>query len=55
VKVLATEQQYRDAANKLPKNRTAAEQALVDKGIRANMQSVKNADHEARRQQSARG
>lgn len=52
---MATEQQYRDAAKKLPKNRTTAEQALVDKGIRAGMQSVKNADHAARQQQRIHG
>lgn len=38
---MATEAEYLDAARKSPSSRTAAEQALVDKG--QNMQSVRNA------------
>lgn len=47
---MATKQQYLDAANKPPGARTAAEQALVEKG--RNMQDVRNADFGA--QQAAR-
>jgi hypothetical protein len=52
---LPTNQQYLDAANKLPKYRTTAEQALVDKGIAAGMQNVKNADFRARQLQRTGG
>jgi len=52
---LTTKQQYLDAAKKLPKNRTTADQALVDEGIRVGMQDVKNADLEARKHQKVYG
>ena len=41
------EDDYIAAARKSPKDRTAEEQRLVDKG--STMQSVRNADFEARR------
>lgn len=45
---MATQQEYDQAASKTPSSRTSAEQALVDRGIKAGMQSVKNADNRAR-------
>jgi hypothetical protein len=53
--VMTTKQQYLDAARKLPKNRTTAEQALVDEAIKVGMQEVKNADLEARKHQKVYG
>jgi hypothetical protein len=50
---MAGKQEYLDAANKKPANRSAYEQGLVDKG--SNMQDVKNADFEAKRQQQIYG
>lgn len=45
---VATEKQYLDAAKKPPSARTPAEQALVERG--RNMQSVRNADFKAKRE-----
>lgn len=42
---MATKQEYLDAAKVAPKNRTAAQQALVDRG--KNMQDVRNEDFRA--------
>lgn len=50
---MATQEQYRNAARKLPKDRTPHEQALVDKG--RNMQDVRNLDHDAKRRQEIWG
>ena len=50
---MATTQDYLNAANKIPSARTAAEQALVDRG--SNIQAVRNADDEARRQERIHG
>lgn len=50
---MTTKQEYLAAANKLPANRTAAEQALVDRG--SNMQEVRNADHAAQQHQRTYG
>ena len=52
---MATEQEYLNAAKKTPSSRSTADQALVDKGIRAGMQSVKNADFNARRHERVYG
>lgn len=46
-------QAYLDAAKKLPKNRTPAEQALVDQGM--NLKEVRNADFAAREEQRLNG
>lgn len=48
---MATTQEYRDAARKLPKDRTPREQQLVDRGKRAGMQDVRNADFNAHERQ----
>jgi len=45
---MATEQQKRDAASKMPKERSPHEQGLVDDNP---SQAVRNLDHEAKRQQ----
>lgn len=45
--------EYVNAAKKMPSARTAAEQRLVDQG--SNMQEVRNADHEAKRQERVYG
>jgi hypothetical protein len=50
---MAGKQEYLDAANKKPANRSSYEQGLVDKG--SNMQDVRNADAEAQRQQRIYG
>ena len=46
---MANQAEYDNAAKKLSSHRTTEEQALVDKGVAAGMQSVKNADHAAKR------
>lgn len=50
---MATEQEYLNAAKKMPSARTTAEQALVDRG--SNMQSVRNADHRAKDEERRNG
>lgn len=50
---MATTQEYLNAAKKMPSARTAEEQRLVDKG--SNIQAVRNADHEAQRQEKIHG
>jgi hypothetical protein len=50
---MATEQQRRNAANKMPSARSAEEQRLVDTG--RGSQAVRNADHEAQRQERIHG
>lgn len=50
---MANKEDYVNAAKKLPSNRTVEEQRLVDKG--SNMQEVRNADHEAKRQEKIHG
>lgn len=50
---LTTKDEYLNAAKKKPSNRTIHEQGLVDKG--SNMQEVKNADYEAKRQEKIYG
>lgn len=50
---LATKDEYLRAANKLPGNRTTAEQALVDRG--SNMQDVRNADFKAKEHERKHG
>ncbi len=42
---MATKEQYVNAAKKAPSARSAAEQALVDRG--SNMQEVRNANFDA--------
>jgi len=44
-------QQMRDAANKLPKFRTTAEQAVVDEGKNAGIQEIQNLDFGAQQEQ----
>lgn len=53
VVTLTTEQQALNAANKRPSARTAAEQRDVDNC--SNLQSVRNADFEAKRQERIHG
>lgn len=45
--------EYLNAAKKLPSARSAAEQALVDRG--SNMQEVRNADFQAHREERVNG
>lgn len=50
---MANKDEYLNAAKKRPSQRSSAEQRLVDSG--RNMQDVRNADHEAHRQERIHG
>lgn len=52
---MAGTEEYRAAANKLPKNRTSEEQALVDNAYSNGMTEIKNLDHAAKETQRIRG
>lgn len=50
---MANKDEYVSAAKVPPSQRTSRDEQLVRQG--SNMQEVRNADHEARRQESANG
>ena len=49
--VLATKEEYKEAARTLPKDRTPAEKALVSSAYANNMVDIKNLDYAAKQEQ----